>query len=617
MAILITSSTRLAPQKQHLPLNRAFLAAIASLFLLTMHFGWQTIGGTGLELPFNATAWLSLAACFAIGFYHLARQRIFYYSKLSIGLFIACVLISTPIIYPHSALFSSFYRLAGLWLGFLFFLLLQQFKWRAKEKNALPWLILMAVIIEAMIGFSQLLNHVQMAQAAISIGDLPGSYQPNGTFNNPDVMASFLATGFILSMYLLPQVLAKYHQNYLALGLLLICPLLTLPLILLLGSRLGLLGLVLGFFCLLPYFLKRVSALRKFVWLVSTTISIGIGFALLRHFSIELLPLNQLDASLSRADIYHQTLDMFREMPFTGYGYGHFETQYVLYCAKQHQLNAHFPLASIGLTHPYNELIFWGVEGGLLPLFGILLAGSALLFNLYHTKQGTRLALFGLLVPILVHTQLDQVFYLSTAHWITFLIFIYWIDNKNCRYKKIHLSKAAKYHQGLAIMLPLLIVLTMGSALYTHWQLLQNVKTDTKHAAELPLAPHHSQAAVEDSNLAQTSSASPAFKEASSQLTSDGNDAKFDHWTGLISPNRHQTQVMMQQYNRKLDAWGLNKDPLFMPQYTKWLSATILMSPRPQYYDKLIEAYQRWGQPMKAQQVKAEKKLLFGATNRP
>ena len=85
-----------------------------------------------------------------------------------------------------------------------------------------------------------------------------------------------------------------------------------------------------------------------------------------------------------RSTLYKQGLDMLIEKPFTGYGYGNFESSYILYTARQHALNENYPSGLPALDHPHNELLYWGVEGGLLPIIGITLAAGLVLFRIYH-----------------------------------------------------------------------------------------------------------------------------------------------------------------------------------------------------------------------------------------
>ncbi|WP_249114819.1 O-antigen ligase family protein, partial [Vibrio parahaemolyticus] len=88
-----------------------------------------------------------------------------------------------------------------------------------------------------------------------------------------------------------------------------------------------------------------------------------------------------------RAYTFPQTLDMVIEKPFTGYGYGKFESEYMLYTARQHALNENYPAGLPAMDQPHNELLYWGVEGGLLPILGIFLAMALVLYRIYQAKR--------------------------------------------------------------------------------------------------------------------------------------------------------------------------------------------------------------------------------------
>ena len=135
MATIHTSGTQLENQRAQLPLNKAFLASLAVVFLLAMHFFMPNPGGSGLALSFNPTTWLALSFTLAIGFYQLATNRTLKYSKLTVGLLISCVILTLPILYSNASPQAASGRLLGLWAGFALFVVLQQFKFSNKHNE--------------------------------------------------------------------------------------------------------------------------------------------------------------------------------------------------------------------------------------------------------------------------------------------------------------------------------------------------------------------------------------------------------------------------------------------------------------------------------------------------
>ncbi len=155
MATIHVSGTQLAEPKAQVPLNKKFLLALAILFLVAMHFFMPNPGGAGLALSFNPTTWIAFSFVFALGCYQLASQQSLRYSKLTIGLFVSCLILTVPLFYANSHYMQSVGRLVGLWAGFGFFVLLQQFSFSNKHKQRLLWLIVLAVVVESFIGYYQ------------------------------------------------------------------------------------------------------------------------------------------------------------------------------------------------------------------------------------------------------------------------------------------------------------------------------------------------------------------------------------------------------------------------------------------------------------------------------
>ncbi|MGR5542485.1 O-antigen ligase family protein, partial [Vibrio campbellii] len=93
-----------------------------------------------------------------------------------------------------------------------------------------------------------------------------------------------------------------------------------------------------------------------------------------------------------------------------------------LYTARQHQINDNYPPGLPAMDHPHNETLYWGVEGGIIPLVGLLLTAILTFTRVAQAKKGTRLALLALFVPILLHSQLEYPFYHSAIHWVTLII---------------------------------------------------------------------------------------------------------------------------------------------------------------------------------------------------
>ncbi len=565
MATIHVSGTKLSPEKVQVPLNRKFILSLAVLFILAMHFFMPNPGGSGLSLSFNTTSWIAFSFALGIGCYQLARNQALRYSKLTVGLFISVSIMTVPIFYPNANASLAANKLIGLWSGLLFFIVLQQFHFSNKHRQRILWFIVLAVVIEAILGLTQYLY----LKPGNAFGYNTVTNRPYGIFQQPNVMASFLATGLVIASYLLARQPYKYDRKLSDVYLLYAVPVLTLPLIVVLASRTGWLGALFAVLLVIPY-MYRYNTRRRFThWVISlvsglilSVIVMNIAFPTGNGLAAE-----KVNMESARAYTFPQTLDMVIEKPFTGYGYGNFESEYMLYTARQHALNEKYPAGLPAMDHPHNELLYWGVEGGLLPLLGIFLAMALVLHRIYQAKRGTRLALLALFIPIVLHTQLEYPFYHSLVHWVIFIILIYWVDQRVARYRQIgftHLTKSLL--RILSLVLPVVFTFYMVSALHTNYIL-------TKFESTRPTNP--------------------------------------DILNQVSNPVVWKDRFDWDVYSTFLNI-GLHKqDPSLIQPYINWSLKIIKDKPRPAFYNNLILAYQGLDDSSKAEQIRAEAQYLF------
>lgn len=567
MAIIHLDNTQLEPKAPSQPLNKHWMIALAFMFVVAMHFFIPNIGGSALMLPFNATTWMALSVAIALGMTQLYRYQAIRYSKLTIALLLCCLLMTLPFFFPHSMSEYALPRLAGLWAGYLLFLLLQQFKLSNKHKLRLLWFIVIAATLEALLGYAQYFYSLPI----YVLGKSQNTHIPYGIFQQSDVMASFLATGLILSAYLLSRQPVKYHRTLSATSLLYLLPTLTLPLIIALSSAIGWVSTAISTLLVLPYLYRYAIRQRFWGWLMSLGLGALLGLSLNCPSLNESKSIHIQDPALSiqqRSDIWLQSLDMVIEKPLTGYGYGRFESQYLLYTARQHQLNPNYPAGYPSLTHPSNELLLWTIEGGALPLIGLILATCMVLFRIYTAKNGTRLAMLALFLPIALNSLFNAVFSYSAIHWITFIILLFWVDQRVARYKTFSFShnirKALKF---INIILLVSTWLYMISALYSNAVLTQYYLTSKPRSI---FSPHTTLA--------------------------------FGVWRDRFDQER---------YHRLLQ-FGLNQQrPDLLKSYIQWAQHDIQHSPQPQRYQALMLAYQALGDEIRMKQVQNEAYYLY------
>jgi len=567
MATIHVSGTKLARQQPRLPLIKPFLVSFGFVFIVAMHFFMPNPGGSGLALSFNPTTWLAVAFSLAIGFYQIGTEGRLRYNKLTIGFFICCILITLPSLYPNASLALSIGKLIGLWAGFTLFTVLQQFRFSNKQKQRLLWFIVIGVAIEALFGWVQYL----WLEPGNPFGYNTVSNRPYGIFQQPNVMASFLATGLAVSGYLLTRQPIKYQSKISDVALLYIMPALTLPLLVILASRTGWLSSLLVVLLILPY-LYRFATKKRFIgWSLSLFLGLSVGF--LPTFLADktntdsILAAQKVNLDSPRKYHFPQALDMLIEKPFTGYGYGRFEPEYIVYTARQHQLNVNYPAGLPALDHPHNEVLYWGVEGGLIPVLAIFLAAILVLVRIYHGKKGSRLALFALFIPIVLHSQLEYPFYHSAIHWITFIVLLYWVDQRANTYKNLSLSLVSNTAlRVMSLVVPILTSFYMLSTLQTNYVLTQFEKSNPKDPDIL------------------------------NQVTNP-----------IVWQDRYDWDI----YSTYLNIGLYKHDPEFIQPYIDWSLKIIKDKPRPAFYNNLILAYQGLEQDEKAEQIRSEAQFLF------
>ena len=544
-------------------LNKAFIFSLAVVFLLAMHFPMQNPGGAALSLSFNVTTWMALSFSFGLGFYKISSHREIIYSKLTLGLFICVVLLTIPTIYDNANLSNVDDRMIGLWAGFIFFVILQQFKFSEQQKYQLLWLILLAVVIEALFGFWQ---YLMLEPGNMFVYNTVVN-RPYGIFQQPNIMASFLATGLVLSGFLITTLSSKPQAIVSKLTLLFVIPLLTVPLLIALASRTGWLGAIIAIACVLPFLYHFSTKKRFFGWFAAILIGIVIGLFMIQSQGTDDIILKKADVESPRTYIIPQAFDMIVEKPLAGYGYGKFEYEYINYTAKRHQQDVNYKPGLPMMDHPHNELLFWAVEGGVIPLIGILLAALFVALHILKAKAGKRLAIFALFIPIGLHTQLEYPFYHSAIHWIIFLILIYWIDQEVSTYGSKQFSGLSKTLLRVAsVIVPVLVSFYMITALHTNVVLIEYELSRPKNPDILKRVSNHT-----------------------------------------VWKARFERDV----YNTYFDFGLVTENPDLLRQYVSWATGRLKERPQPSMYKRLIIVYQALNEHDNSDKTIAEANFYF------
>ncbi|MFK8256350.1 O-antigen ligase family protein [Erwinia sp. AnSW2-5] len=338
------------------------------------------------------------------------------------------MVLAVPLAYTTDVRFAhAAWRIATVISGLALFFSLLQLRWCRGTLLVAVYGGLLLITVEAVIATQQLLRPLS-AWVPMYSGRI------YGTFFQPNVLASFLATGIALSLalLLLPSLAlsqpryerlrqASLHLLLLGLSALLVC----------IQSRAGWLGGVAATLILLRF--GRLNTLRTTAAIAAVVAGVILGASWL-YSGQSLLPLtDHTFSNQARWTMLRDTLAMIADKPWLGWGYGGFE-----YDFQHFRLNQSPPVSIVEIArHPHNEILFWVVEGGLITLVGVILILYGLWTLVRQAIRRDRLALASdgrlagvptalciIALPMAIHTQLEFPFYLSTLHFVVFLLLL-------------------------------------------------------------------------------------------------------------------------------------------------------------------------------------------------
>lgn len=436
-------------------------------WLLGMHFFMHNPGGSGLYLPFNAWGWVFASIAIGLGLWQVTLRQKLVITPLLTGLWLGGLLLLLPMAYPGFELKDyAIPRLLGLFAGLLFLACLYQWQLARQTRDRLLYLLLGAVAIEALLGLVQ----YYLLTPGNWIGYDTRVNRPYGIFQQPNVMASFMATGLALAIWLEMRGELNVWLKGLRYGVILA----TTVLLVVLQSRVGQLGGLLALLMLAPQLKRQQRLGRVLGW-----VALGIGLGLVSQYGMSGAKrgLDIYQSGGMRSIYWPYAARLIAEAPWTGWGYGSFEPVFLEHYMADKALNPAMVQIEYNLDHPHNEFLYWAVEGGLAPMLGMLLMGGALLWRLTQTAWHQGLALLALVTPILLHSQTEYPFYHAIALWWALLLLIYVLD------AEVEEGRLARGRAGwqeyvcrpwlllrfAAISIPLVVVPFMLTAIHTAW----------------------------------------------------------------------------------------------------------------------------------------------------
>ncbi|WP_336988616.1 PglL family O-oligosaccharyltransferase [Aeromonas hydrophila] len=448
--------------------NKGLFAAVCALYwLLGMHFFMHNPGGAGLYLPFNVWGWIFASLVIGLGLWQVTLQQRLVFSSLQGWLWLGALLLLLPMAYPGFDLKDyAIPRLLGLFAGLLFLFCLYQWQLVRASRDRLLYLLLGAVAIEVLLGLVQ----YYLLIPGNWLGYDTHANRPYGIFQQPNVMATFMASGLALAGWLELRGNANPWLKGLRYGVILAASLLLVAL----QSRVGQLGGLLALLLLVPA-LHRQRRLAQVLGLVA--LGVGLGIASQYGISGVKRGLEAYQSGGMRSIYWPYAAKLIAQSPWVGWGYGSFETTFLHHYMADKALNPAMVQIEYNLDHPHNEFLYWAVEGGLAPMIGMVLMGGALLWRVSKAGWVKGGALLALVTPILLHTQTEYPLYHAIALWWALLLLVYVLDAEV--EEVLQTSGRASWREYVyrpwlllrfvAIIIPLLVVPFMLTAIHTAW----------------------------------------------------------------------------------------------------------------------------------------------------
>ncbi|EOU9510491.1 Wzy polymerase domain-containing protein [Cronobacter dublinensis] len=302
-----------------------------------------------------------------------------------------------------------------LWQG------LQRLSFTTRQKRAVLTAVFVLALGQALIALLQAFCP-HLAMQLYEYDWLRNHGRPYGIFQQVNLLASFLATG-VGCGFLLLLTTHRRQVWLLTAGLGVMVFVLALN-----QSRAGAIGavVVIAALCVVA---GRGKLTRAGAALGVMTLCAWGGWYITQHVTVivngepYLMARDYSGSNRERWHILVITWHMIMEKPQLGWGYGTFEYAFSRWVLAHPEMNY---IYSAVIAHPHNELLYMWFQGGVVALAGMLLLVTGWLLMLKNAwRHGREAAAFALLVvPLLVHLNLEYPFYQSFVHFGLFILLL-------------------------------------------------------------------------------------------------------------------------------------------------------------------------------------------------
>ncbi|HKK55691.1 PglL family O-oligosaccharyltransferase [Marinobacter sp.] len=453
-------------------LANALIGSALVTFTLLLHIIFPNTGASGQTLPFNGAMWMGFFLMVALALWPVTHGKV-QFSAFHQGVAMLLLAFWLPLFWSwNEASLVALPRLLGVTAGALLLFALAQPGLSRRHWWWLGMAILAGALLETALGYVQLYVLERTDPLSYLLGYDPLSGRPFGVFQHVNVMASFLASALVISAWLQGEA-----RNRLEKAVILLAPLFMPVLILVIQSRTSWFAVLIAVPLVLIHLYKLDQA-RCREW--GAALLVGCMLAAIAWWAPwaeESVAVKAVDKAGERLPVYLHSLRMILEAPFSGWGYGRFQHDFVHSFADWraalpvNQPVVVDPLITATFFHPHNELLLWGVEGGLLPMLAMIGFGSWVIWRIWsHGPRGERLLMTVLPLPLVLHAMTEFPFYYSLGHWLAFLLILGMIADRCWPTREKTMGSGAPLRVGIIFAVPLLWGFMM-THLHALWQI--------------------------------------------------------------------------------------------------------------------------------------------------
>ncbi len=451
-------------------LNYSLVVWVGLILLASLYAG-KNEGGSGWYLPFNIVVWsvvcLFIMTTFIKVLYHqrlVASRVVFYFCIMLFGILLAGSVFAN--------IQSDAWLQTTLAFGVVGLFFWSLFQYPFTQRHLIHILVVLCVVgfVQSLIAIVQSHDVSRAAYALIPYEAFRFSGdRPLGNFQQVNMLASFLSLVLVTTLYLMLSHVFLNSSRVFKIWLFLVV-LSSFYILLLTGSRAGLLAFIISGICMLvarQRFLRQHMALFL-LWLLALVLA----FVLSVYFPGQALGLELVLEKMgglsegARLFLYQYSIQLFMESPVFGLGIGHFIAPFAEHIATEQNT----ALMTMHFTHPHNEWLYWILQSGVLAL--LLPLAFAGVYGVYLFKRSYAYAfmVLALLLPFLIQSQLSYPFTLSSVHLFLLLFFLY-LGGRVV--KKTWVFSINRVQKMFLIMV---VILLIGMIFYSTWHSLKSIK---------------------------------------------------------------------------------------------------------------------------------------------